>query len=49
MGFEHMTNRFVGNLLANNFGKEKHMKLNLILLFVSIGNISQYRGVPYHL
>lgn len=37
------------SILGSNLGKEKKLKLLIILLFISIGSTSQYGGVSYHL
>lgn len=44
-GFKVMTYRFVTSPLGVN----NYKKLNLILLFISLGSTQQYGGVPYHL
>lgn len=48
-GFKLMTHRFIVNAMLTIWGKKKCVKLCLILLFILIGSMSRYGGVPYHL
>lgn len=54
MGLELWTYIVVGHALTKCcyvriLGKKKIIKVNSILLFISIGSTSQYGDVPYHL